>query len=367
MRAIYPYMDDFWVGYAVRFPKAGPDGRPLVAPGAQKVLLRVASSLGRPISSSARSSSLHPARKRGLSPLFFVVVLAASAGAPGGPQHLGARVPGHHLRRRPARRGEAPAASRRPGPRHRRKVARRARARPTTTGEAGDFLTIAEAISSAGGHDPLPRSLISRPARGDAPLARHPPGLPRRRRHPPRRRRRAVGGDRGAIVLLLAERKATLAPVARELAAPGVAEGLRRALAPPLERPELFATAPDGTARRIEPDWTDGASFCFSPSLGRPGRHAIEVLGRGPLGPEIAALFFVDVGEKGKRLAAKRPPSRPPSRTRARSCWRGFKLAARRARPRPGRAPGRAPAHRAGLRRADGGQATSSRTPPRAG
>jgi hypothetical protein len=47
MRAIYPYMDEFWEGYRVRFPRKLPDGTTLVLPETAKLTLRVASTLGK--------------------------------------------------------------------------------------------------------------------------------------------------------------------------------------------------------------------------------------------------------------------------------------------------------------------------------
>jgi hypothetical protein len=46
MRAYYPYVGSFWVGYRVRFPRAFTDGSPVIAEGTQRVTLRLASSLG---------------------------------------------------------------------------------------------------------------------------------------------------------------------------------------------------------------------------------------------------------------------------------------------------------------------------------
>ncbi len=47
MRAFYPYMGTFWVGYRVRFPATYPDGRPVITTGMERVVLRMASSLGK--------------------------------------------------------------------------------------------------------------------------------------------------------------------------------------------------------------------------------------------------------------------------------------------------------------------------------
>jgi hypothetical protein len=47
MRAFYPYLGTFWVGYRVRFPTTFPDGKPVILPGIERVMLRMASSLGK--------------------------------------------------------------------------------------------------------------------------------------------------------------------------------------------------------------------------------------------------------------------------------------------------------------------------------
>ena len=47
IRAYYPYMGTFWVGYRLRFPTAFPDGRPVILPSTERVVLRLASTLGR--------------------------------------------------------------------------------------------------------------------------------------------------------------------------------------------------------------------------------------------------------------------------------------------------------------------------------
>ncbi|QRK05436.1 hypothetical protein JQX13_35445 [Archangium violaceum] len=47
MRAFYPYMGVFWVGYRVRFPTTFLDGRPVIPPDTERVVLRMASTLGK--------------------------------------------------------------------------------------------------------------------------------------------------------------------------------------------------------------------------------------------------------------------------------------------------------------------------------
>lgn len=46
LRALYPYLDDFWVAYRIRFPTRSVTGEPLVPPGTKALTLRVASTLG---------------------------------------------------------------------------------------------------------------------------------------------------------------------------------------------------------------------------------------------------------------------------------------------------------------------------------
>ena len=46
MRAYYPYVGGFWVGYRLLFPLQHADGSPVIAKGAEHVTLRLASTLG---------------------------------------------------------------------------------------------------------------------------------------------------------------------------------------------------------------------------------------------------------------------------------------------------------------------------------
>lgn len=47
MRAYYPYTSVFWVGYEVQFPTVMSTGQPVIPPGTDKVMFRLASSLGK--------------------------------------------------------------------------------------------------------------------------------------------------------------------------------------------------------------------------------------------------------------------------------------------------------------------------------
>jgi hypothetical protein len=47
LRAFYPYLDDFWVAYRIRFPRVTASGAPVVPGDASTLVLRVASVLGK--------------------------------------------------------------------------------------------------------------------------------------------------------------------------------------------------------------------------------------------------------------------------------------------------------------------------------
>lgn len=46
LRSLYPYFDEFWVGFKVTFPKAFPDGTEVIPEGTDQVTFRMASALG---------------------------------------------------------------------------------------------------------------------------------------------------------------------------------------------------------------------------------------------------------------------------------------------------------------------------------
>jgi hypothetical protein len=47
MRAFYPYLGTFWVGYRVRFPTTFADGKAVIPANTERVVLRMASTLGK--------------------------------------------------------------------------------------------------------------------------------------------------------------------------------------------------------------------------------------------------------------------------------------------------------------------------------
>lgn len=105
----------------------------------------------------------------------------------------------------------------------------------------------------------------------------------------------AVGPERSAVIVLLARRRIELAPFPRAFSKPTGPQRLCGVLAGGLDSAELFVTRPQGAVERIAMP-AAGASRCASVAFDSPGRHAVEVLGSGPRGPEVCALFFVDVG-----------------------------------------------------------------------
>ena len=105
----------------------------------------------------------------------------------------------------------------------------------------------------------------------------------------------AVGAEVSSVFLVLAHRRIALEPFRRTHARPVVDQRLCGVLAEGLDSAELFVTRPEGAVDRLAMP-ANGATRCASIDFPAPGRHTVEVLGRGPRGPEVAALFFVDVG-----------------------------------------------------------------------
>lgn len=174
---------------------------------------------------------------------------------------------------------------------------------------AADLVTTTDALSQANAWDPSPRILVIKGAPADEPLKmldqRHDlssdsathVGIGA-----------AVHGDGSAIVVLFSQRRARMQPFTRHFpTAPGVRE-LCGILESPLQSPEVAVTRPDGTVERATLASSSGAKFCARVPLEKNGRYTLEVLGRGPKGPEVAALFFVDVGAMKVRAASALGP-----------------------------------------------------------
>ena len=155
---------------------------------------------------------------------------------------------------------------------------------------------IDDAVSDASGFDPAPRAIVIRAAPPSATLAAF-----LARTDVPSDPASVVGagwaedGAHGVAVVLLAQRKISLAPFPRSLPRSGLRQTLSGRFTSPLSRPELLLTTPAGTVRpsalRL-----DGQAFQGELSFPVEGRYTVELLARGDSGPEVVALFHVDVG-----------------------------------------------------------------------
>jgi len=165
------------------------------------------------------------------------------------------------------------------------------------TAEAASGTRIGLAVSDAGGWDPNPRLVLIRSwptqttlqaflQRGDfaAEPATHA-GLAL-----------VADDDHTVLVLLLADRKATLQPFPRKVDKAPSRQRLCFELRAPLGRPSVFVTRPSGAVDRLTDVSGLGASHCAPVTFQGNGRHALEIIGVGPEGPEVAAMLSVDVG-----------------------------------------------------------------------
>jgi uncharacterized protein YkwD len=176
---------------------------------------------------------------------------------------------------------------------------------------AADPLALSAALSAADAFDPSPRAIL---VRADPPLAALDTLLARTDLNQQPASAMGVAyvedGQHGSIALLLIQRKASLDPFPRRFADAPASQELRGKLIAPLEKPDLFVTTPDGAVSRITPRRTQ-TGFCAKLAFPVEGRHTVEVLGTGPSGPEVAALFFVDVGTSpppGEASVLEEPP-----------------------------------------------------------
>ncbi len=105
-----------------------------------------------------------------------------------------------------------------------------------------------------------------------------------------------VEGRQASLCVLMAQRRLELKPFARRYKkAPARPPRLCATLLGALTSATVFVTRPKGDVDEIEMVSTRG-EWCADVPIRQVGRSAIEVLARGPKGPEVAALFFVDVG-----------------------------------------------------------------------
>lgn len=165
------------------------------------------------------------------------------------------------------------------------------------------LLPLIEAVSDSGGADPTPRSIVIRTWSGSQVL-----GTLRAREDLSREPASHLGvgvaqeGERTALVVLQAQRKARLQPFPRTLPRPPASRTLCGELVPSLQRAQLFVTLPQGRVERVPLSRQQGSSFCARLVFVTEGRYTVEVVGSGELGPEVAALFLVDVGARQRSL-----------------------------------------------------------------
>ncbi len=198
-----------------------------------------------------------------------------------------------------------------------RRLAREALGPHMPTG-APDLHALTLAVSDSGSADPSPRSLVIRAwAHAQAietflerqdfnnePATHFGVGV-------------ATAGERAALLLLLAERKAELVHFPRNFPRPGAAHTLCGELAAPLRTAEVYITQPKGEVERVRLTRDAGARFCARLGFPQAGPYTVEVIGRGTKGPEVAALFLVDVGgprQRGEAEPVDEPSTLPEAR-----------------------------------------------------
>ena len=185
--------------------------------------------------------------------------------------------------------------------------------------EAAELLSLTAAVSKAGASDPPPRALVVRGTPRDEPLREL-----RKRKDLADEAASHLGvayvedGERAALAVLLTDRKAELEPFPHAYPNPVPPRPLCATLAPSLASVEAYVTRPQGTVERV-PAQEQGGRHCAKVGFPLPGRHTVELLARGERGPEVVALFFVQVGEEAPEAAgpALAEPT-TPAETRAR-------------------------------------------------
>ncbi len=116
-------------------------------------------------------------------------------------------------------------------------------------------------------------------------------------------------GGRAVVVVLAAERRATLAPFPRAVG-PGERAILSGRLGAGLSRPRVFLALPSGRVEEVEAG--AGPGFRASIAFAAPGRYAVEVVADGAGGPEVAALLGVSSGGANLDVPAPGAEEDPP-------------------------------------------------------
>ncbi|MBL8958153.1 MAG: CAP domain-containing protein [Myxococcaceae bacterium] len=201
----------------------------------------------------------------------------------------------------------------------------------SSAADAAEVSNLTAVVSEAGATDPTPRALVLRGSPRGEPLKAL---LKRTDFTHEGATHFGVGAiedaahDRSAIVVLLADRKAELAPFPHRFPKRGASQRLCATLASHLRSADVYVTRPKGDVDHV-PGARDQDRWCAKIDFPSDGRHTVELLARGERGPEVAALFFVDVGAQaasGRRVVEAEPTE--PAEVRARVLDRINKLRA---------------------------------------
>lgn len=154
-----------------------------------------------------------------------------------------------------------------------------------------------EAMSQTGGWDPAPRVVVVSGS-GGIDLGEHLAG--QRALLDERAEVLGVGiataGERTFEVAIASRRYAKVEPFPRRVPV-GTTARFAAELLPPLATPKLAVTGPDGLPLKLGEVELDGRKAATELTFDRPGRWSLELVGRGPAGPTVAALFHVQVGD----------------------------------------------------------------------
>jgi uncharacterized protein YkwD len=174
-----------------------------------------------------------------------------------------------------------------------------ANALETGPSEAADPLALSEAVSDADGWDPHPRWVVVRASRPELALE----SLEARsdlNEEPATHVGIAVAtrGDRSAVAVMLTQRRAELSSFPRRFERAPAVQTLCGTLGAGLGKPAVYVTRPDGGVDRVSLSRRQGDAFCSKLDFRQVGRFTVEVIGHGDRGPEVASIFYVDVGPR---------------------------------------------------------------------
>jgi uncharacterized protein YkwD len=139
---------------------------------------------------------------------------------------------------------------------------------------------------------------------------------------------------RAWVVVLLSERRITLEPFPRDVAAGGRAV-LSGALGRGLSRARVFVTRPAGEV--VEGGAGSGSAFRATLEFPSRGRHVVEVVAEGDAGPEVVAILVVAAG--GAALDGAPRAAAPPEPANSAASEAGVLAALNAARARRGLPP----------------------------